>query len=65
LLDHASIVDSLAPWNSINAGAEKMPVNDLARLVHQGAGLFESYLEGSRNLQDIFDLQTTCIFEAY
>jgi predicted acetyltransferase len=65
LLDHASIVDSLAPWNSINAGAEKMPVNDLARLVHQGAGLFESYLEGSRDLQDIFDLQTTCIFEAY
>jgi len=64
-LDHASIVDRLAPWNSINAGAVKMPVNDLARMVHQGASLFESYLEGSRDLHDIFGLQTTCIFEAY
>jgi hypothetical protein len=34
-------------------------------MAHQGVGLFENYMEGSRDLQGIFELQTACIFEAY
>jgi predicted acetyltransferase len=65
LLDHASISDPLASWNNLAGGAVRMPVSELARMAHQGASLFESYLEGSRDLQDVFGLQATCIFEAY
>jgi predicted acetyltransferase len=65
LLNHVSVEDTLAPWNSVKAGAAQMPVNELARLVHQGASRFESYLGGAGDLHGIFDLQTTCIFEAY
>ena len=65
LLDHASISDPLASWNNLAGGAVRMPVSELARMAHQGASLFESYMEGSRDLQGAFPLQTTCIFEAY
>jgi predicted acetyltransferase len=65
LLEHASISDGLAPWNNIAGGAVRMPVNELARMAHQGVSLFENYMEGSRDLQGIFELQTACIFEAY
>lgn len=65
LLEHVSISDDLADWNNIKAGALPMPVGELARFVHQGAGHFGNYMEGSRELNDIFALQTTCIFETY
>ncbi len=65
LLNHVSIRDDLAPWNNVAAGAKPMPVSELARFVHQGAGHFSDYTEGSRELNQIFTSQTTCIFEAY
>lgn len=65
LLDHVSITDDLAPWNNVKAGALSMPVGELARFVHQGAAHFSDYMEGSRELNQIFAPQTTCIFEAY
>jgi len=65
LLDHASVSDSLASWNNLSGGAMRMPISELARMVHQGASLFENYLEGSRDLQGVFALQTACIFEEY
>jgi predicted acetyltransferase len=65
LLNHVSISDELAPWNNIEAGPLPMQVSELARLVHQGAVHFGNYMEGSRELNNIFAPQTTCIFEAY
>jgi predicted acetyltransferase len=65
LLDHASVADALAPWNNLAGGAVRMPVGELARMAHQGASLFESYMQGSRDLQAVFGIQATCIFEAY
>ena len=65
LLDHASIVDDLASWNNVKAGAIPMTVNELARFVHQGANYFSEYMEGSRELNNILAPQTACIFEAY
>ncbi len=65
MLDHASIEDNLAPWNNVKGGALTMPVNELARLVHQGAANFGEYMEGSRELNNILVPQTACIFEAY
>ncbi len=65
LLNHASIVDELAPWNNLKAGAIQMPVGELARMVHQGADRFSHYFEGSRDLNRAIAPQTPCIFEAY
>jgi predicted acetyltransferase len=65
LLDQVSVVDDMAPWNNLRSGPVPMPVGELARFVHQGAGRFGSYLNGSRDYNEIFVQRTTCIFESY
>ncbi len=65
LLGQVSIVDELAPWNNLRSGPVPMPVGELARLIHQGADRFSSYLSSPRGLIEIFVSQTTCIFETY
>lgn len=72
LLEYVNIVDGFAEWNNTNNASveQKMSIDELARIFHQGISLNKSEEDYennilTNNLRNIFSHQNTCIFEAY